>query len=251
MASKGEVRRERIYQDVLYREVVRVGELAQELGVSTETIRRDLDLMEHKGLIERDHGIARIRADRSRGLMSVREGLNTEAKGRVAQAAARYLEGNEVVFCDGGTTGLALAKIMAHERGMTIVTNGLSQAEELASSGNEVIMLGGKIDRRDEGALGGFACDMVDRIVFDTVFLGTDGLLRATGPTSYFIEDMDLKRHLMARASKVVLMADASKFDYRGSFEFCRWKDIDVFVTNDLTDQNRSLVADAGEVVSV
>lgn len=251
MASKGEARRERIYQEVLYREVVRVGELAQELGVSTETIRRDLDLMEHKGLIERDHGIARIRADRSRGLMSVREDLNVDAKGKIAQAAAQYLQGSEVVFCDGGTTGLALAKIMAHQRGMTIVTNGLSQAQELSQSVNDVIMLGGRVDRRDEGTLGGFACDMIDRIVFDVVFLGTDGLLRATGPTSYLIEDMDLKRHLVARANKVVLMTDASKFDYQGSFEFCRWKDVDVLVTNGLTEQNRALVADAGEIVSV
>lgn len=251
MAAKGEARRDRIYQEVLYREVVRVGELAQELGVSTETIRRDLDIMEHKGLIERDHGIARIKADRSRGLMSVREGLNAQAKEHIAEAAAGYLQGSEVVFCDGGTTGLALAKFMARERGMTIVTNGLSQAQELVQSANDVIILGGKLDKRDEGALGGPACEMVDRVNFDVVFLGTDGLLKATGPTSYFVEDLDLKMHLMARAGRVVLMADASKFDYRGAFEFCRWKAVDVLVTNDLTEENRALVADVGEIVSV
>lgn len=251
MASKGEARRDRIYQEVLYKEVVRVGELAQELGVSTETIRRDLDLMEHRGLVERDHGIARIRADRSRGLMSVREGLNTESKGRIAEAAARYLEGNEVVFCDGGTTGLALAKLMARQRGLTVVTNGLAQAQELAPSGNEVIMLGGRVDKRDEGSLGGFACEMVDHILFDVVFLGTDGLRGAKGPTSYFVEDMDLKRHLLAGAGRVVLMADSSKFDYKGSFQFCPWRDVDVLVTNGLTAESRALVADAGEIVSV
>lgn len=251
MASKGEARRSRIYQEVLYKEVVRVGELAQELGVSTETIRRDLDMMEHMGLVDRDHGIARIRAAHSRGLMGVREGLQTEAKGRIAQAAARYLKGNEVVFCDGGTTGLALAKLMAREHGLTVVTNGLAQAQELVPTVNEVIMLGGKLDKRDEGSLGGFACEMVDHMLFDVAFLGTDGLLGSTGPTSYFVEDMDLKRHLLARAGKVVMMADASKFDYKGSFEYCRWKDVDVLVTNDLTDENRARVEGVGEVVSV
>lgn len=251
MAAGAVIRQNKIYQQLLYKEVVKVGELAQEFNVSTETIRRDLDAMEQAGLVVREHGLARIAESRSRGMMDVRVAMNTEAKQKIAGAAARYAEGCSVLFCDGGSTGLALAKLLARQRGLTVVTNGLAQATELSPSGNEVIVLGGKVDKRDASVLGGYACEMVDLISFDVVFLGTDGLLGATGPTSYFTEDLDLKRHLMARAQKVVLLADSSKFEYRGSFEFCRWPAIDVLVTNDLSEANRALVAGVGEIVSV
>lgn len=90
---------------------------------------------------------------------------------------------------------------------------------------------------------------MVDAVSFDLAFLGTDGLRGATGPTAYLTEDLDLKRHVMRRAGKVILLADATKFDYRGTFEFCRWRDVDVLVTDALSEDSRRLVSDVGELV--
>ena len=251
MASRTEARRDRIAQLVTYREQMKVGELAEELGVSTETIRRDLDALERAGLVCREHGIARAGENQAGTIIDVRKGEHTALKQRIARAALELVHDRSTLYLDSGSTGLALAQLLGERRHLTVVTNGLEQALATTALGHRVIIPGGQIDPQDNASLGGITCKMLSSTRFDQAFIATDGLLDAGGPTAYKTDDFDLKQVVVTQSRRVVVLADASKFDRTGTFEFCRWAQVDTLITNELTPDQRASVAEVGRLVEV
>ncbi len=249
MTARSQSRRDRIYQEVVLNDYARVGELAERLGVSTETIRRDLDAMESEGLIEREHGIARVPVEKSRLMMDVRKDLGADDKSRVAAKSAELVSDGDVVFVDGGTTGIEVARHLVGRAGLTVVTNGLECALVCCRAGHATYMLGGKVDRRDESTLGGSVQDQLDRMVLDIALVGTDGVEGADGPTSAFSEDMDMKLHILRRARKTVLMIDSLKFGFGSVYQYARWEELDAVVVSDPDEKNRALLSAVPEVI--
>lgn len=209
-------RRQFILEELYRNKAVAVNDLAQQLDVTTMTIRRDLQLLEDNGLVEKSHGGAVLAESsvkeatyRNRKLVHVAE------KQRMALAALPLIESSMSIFIDAGTSNYELADLMAKQRwdDLTIVTNDLAIAQILTGlAGVDVIMLGGHIDVESNSTCGVLALRMVQQMHFDLCFLGTQAITPDWRIMTANAEKINVKQACIKASDKVVLMADHSKF---------------------------------------
>ncbi|UDF31594.1 UNVERIFIED_ORG: DeoR/GlpR family DNA-binding transcription regulator [Roseateles sp. XES5] len=182
-------------------------ELAQELGVSEDTIRRDLREMAASGLCRRVYGGAlRLSPSSSPTTMNERMGIAGERKAVLAKTAADLLPAGSTVFLDAGSTNLALARALPTGADLTVATNAPAIAAALLERDIATIQLGGLIDPRVGGAIGAKAMHDAEAFRPDILMLGVCGIDTEAGVTAYTFEDAEFKRFLASR-SKTVLVA--------------------------------------------
>lgn len=180
-------------------------ELAQELGVSEDTIRRDLREMAASGLCRRVYGGA-LRISQSPTSMNERMAVGGESKAALARAAASLIPAGSTVFLDASSTNLALARVLSAGSDLTVATNAPAIAAALLERDITTIQLGGQIDPRVGGAIGAKAMRDAEAFRPDILVLGVCGIDPEAGITASTFEDAEFKRFLASR-SKTVLIA--------------------------------------------
>jgi DeoR family transcriptional regulator, glycerol-3-phosphate regulon repressor len=206
-------RHDRILRDLKLHAAIRVSELARELGVTTETIRRDLDMLSENGAINRTYGGAALPPVQREPAIHEREGLFVEERGRIGAAAAHLVAPGDVVMLDAGTTTLHFARHLASAgRNLTIITNNLPAATILGvNSSLRVILCPGDFIAEEGGVFGPHTIDFIRRFNAAHAVIGSSGL-GAQGPTEARTEAVGVKRAMLDMAPRRVLLADASKF---------------------------------------
>ncbi len=193
---------------------VKVNELAELLGVSTMTIRRDLQSMFDKGLIERTYGGA-VLSKKSNLLQTpvlLRLQEHAEEKKAIALAVAQMIKRGETIYIAAGTTTYWLAKAIANRSDLTVVTNSLPVANLLIASENiEVIVVGGFLRRKEYSLVGHFAESMVHDLRMDKVIIGCGGVHPEYGITNEYPEEMMMDRAYMSTSNNVIVVADHTK----------------------------------------
>lgn len=198
-----------------------VQELANALGASLATVRRDLTEMEKSGVIERLHGAARIASSaRQEAAFAHRETTNLLAKRTIANAAFEQVQSGAMIFLDAGTTVLQLARrLMLARIPVTVVTNGLVVARELAQAPNiTLIVLGGKLRAENMCTTGPGAMAMLDSLWFDRLFLGASAISDDGWLSSFDQDEAQLNKHMATRATAVSVLTDHSKFSTRAAY---------------------------------
>lgn len=213
---------------------VDVSALAGELRTSEVTVRRDLDSLAQAGVLRRVRGGAVSLLMRGEELpFAMRELEATDAKQRIALAAAGLLRDGEAVALDSGTTGLAVAKVLLGRR-LTVMPLSLSAAWTLAASSTLTLLVPGGSARFGEGSLVGPMTEAsLASLRFDTLVLTCCGLSVATGVTAYDLADAAVKRAAVAAAARVVLVAEGAKFARTALAVVCPLDRVDVLVTDD------------------
>jgi len=229
-----EERRRTIVDIVNERGGCSVAELAEELEYSKPTIRRDLGTLESEGLIDRSHGgavpVDKIGAEQS---YRQREVQNLESKQAIADRAIDEVLDDEIVFFDGGTTTIQIAKRLPEERSYVAVTNSPLLADELVMTAEEVKLTGGTLRGKTRALVGPTAEQFMHRTNFDLVFLGTNGIAPNTGLTTPSEDEAEIKSLMVDNAKRVVLVADASKFGQRSFAQFADLSDVDLLLTDE------------------
>ncbi len=209
-----ESRFQKIQEIVNKNGAVKVNELAEILSVSTMTIRRDLQSMLSKGLIDRTYGGA-ILARQSNLLQMpivLRLHEHEEEKKAIAQAVGQMIKRGETIYIAAGTTPYWVAKAVANRSDLTVVTNSLPVANLLVASENiEVIMVGGFLQRREYSLVGHFAERMVHDLRMDKMIIGCGGIHPGHGITNEYPEAMMMDRAYMSVSSHVIVVADHTK----------------------------------------
>jgi DeoR/GlpR family transcriptional regulator of sugar metabolism len=186
-------------------------ELPDVLGVSTYTVRRDLDELAEAGRLQRVHGGALARSP----VASTYEGRQSQSvagKREVARAAVTLLRPGQVAILDGGSTALALAEAIPPEHTGTFVTHSPPAAEALGRHpGLEVVVVGGRLDRRAMVAVGGQTIDAYRAIAADVCFLGVWSVHAEHGISEGYPDEAELRRVLLERADRVVGLATSEK----------------------------------------
>jgi DeoR/GlpR family transcriptional regulator of sugar metabolism len=189
-----------------------VERLAEEVGVSPSTVRRDLARLEQEGRVARTYGGALVRERFQERSFTESEQLQQAAKSRIAERAVDLVPEGASVFLDAGTTCLALARLLAVGGPRTVVTRGLEAAVLLAQAPDvDVVMLGGHVRPLSHGSVGSLAALSLDRMSFDVAVLGADAVDPERGLGEPTDEETAVKERAAARASQVVLLADSSK----------------------------------------
>ena len=185
--------------------------MSESLGLSEDTLRRDLRELAAEGLLQRVHGGALPLAAAAVDFAARRQ-LVPDEKAAIGRAAALMVKPGQVVFVDGGTTAVQLARQLPASLRATVVTHSPSVAVELAAHAHvDVVLIGGRLFKHSVVAVGAAAVDAIARIHADTYFMGVTGVHATAGLTTGDMEEAAVKRALMAAASETVVLASSEK----------------------------------------
>jgi DeoR family fructose operon transcriptional repressor len=235
-----EERQQAIAMLVTDRGRVSVADVAERFSVTTETVRRDLAVLERAGMLRRVHGGA-VPA----GAFTVvepglgeRGGTRTEQKRKIAAAALDLVPGrNGSLVLDGGSTTAALADVLPGDRHLLVATNSVPIATRLsASPGVELYVLGGRVRGVTQTAVGESTVRALADLRVDVVFLGTNGISVGHGFSTPDEGEATVKRAMVRAAQRVVVLADSSKLGREHLVRFASPEDVDVLVTDDGAD---------------
>ena len=186
-------------------------ELVDALGVSEDTVRRDLRELAAGGLVQRVHGGALPPAP-DVGSFAQRLNVAPLAKAHLAEAALPLLEGANVVLLDGGTTALELARRLPSDRECTVLTNAPPVAAALAAHPTvEVVLIGGRLLKGAQVTVGAAAVDVLRQVRADACVLGICSLHPEVGVTATDHDEAQVKRAMVAAAAEVIALATADK----------------------------------------
>jgi DeoR family fructose operon transcriptional repressor len=233
-------RQHALAQLVVQRGRVGVTATAEEFGVTTETVRRDLAVLERAGVVRRVHGgavpVGALTV--AEAGLGERTGRLAEQKAKIANTALQFLPAEHgSVLLDGGTTTAALAELLPADRQLLVVTNAVPIAARLATApGISLHVLGGRVRGVTQCAVGETATRALADLSVDVAFLGANGLSAARGATTPDESEASVKRAMVRAGQRVVVLADASKLNRETFVRFAAPEDVDVLVTDDGAD---------------
>jgi len=188
-------------------------DVSEEMGVSEDTIRRDLREMAQQGLLQRVHGGA-LPASPALADFAGRERIAPDGKVAIGRAAARMLRPGQVVMLDGGTTARQVARHIPLDLQATIVTHSPTIALELLNHPRvEVILIGGRLFKHSVVAVGAVTIEAIAQVHADTYFMGVTGVHPKTGLTTGDYEEAAVKRALSQAAAETVVLASSEKLN--------------------------------------
>ena len=226
-------RRARIVAALRAHPAVRVTSLSEDLGVSEITIRRDLVLLEHEGVLARTHGgaVRRELTDEA-GFDEGPDPLAAEKDG-IARAAAAMIEPRDTVFLGSGTTVALVMRHIDPRLEARVVTPNLAAVSEARGLRVELVFLGGLYRPQLDSVEGPWPLDMIQQFNADKAFLGADCIDVRAGLTTVSIAAAGLELAMVRRTrGEVVVLADHSKFDRVGPVVICPLDQVDVIVTD-------------------
>ncbi|WP_020573888.1 DeoR/GlpR family DNA-binding transcription regulator [Actinopolymorpha alba] len=214
-------------------------ELATQLGVSTATIRRDLERLDRNGELKRVYGGAMLLDESGEeppfAVSHDKESLAKEAV--AARAAADLVEDDDVLLLDIGTTTSRLARHL-HGRRVTVITSNIAVFDELRDDPEvQLILLGGMLRRNYRSLVGSLAEAALQQVSADRVFLSCTGIRRDGQVVDDMMVEASTKRSMIAAAESVVLLAQPHKFPGKGSLKICSLTEIDVLITTPDADK--------------
>lgn len=219
----------------------RIDDIAEQIGVTGVTVRRELKYLEEAGHVSRSKGVIEINSmDKARLAFSEKEKSNVEEKNAIARKAVELIPPSSTIILDSGTTTYALARMIEHNniRDLAIVTNSLPAAT-LLSPNNTVVVTGGTVDGSTYALLGHAAESTFDTLVADITFIGASGMSAQYGLCVQSQIHYGVKRKMLQTGTKRVALMDPSKLLSRNGSIFCTVNEIDILITvrNPQTEQ--------------
>lgn len=213
---------------------VKVVDVAKRLDVTTVTVRKDLKMMEEKGLLYRTHGSATSvnphAIDRTE---KEKEKIQTKEKELIGLFASGLIKEGDSIIINSGSTVCALAEQIKPVGRLTVVTPSIRVTSILSEvDGVNVTQLGGVFRRSSMSVIGSYAFRFLENITCSKLFLGVDGIDADFGVTTSNIEEAELNRAMINVALKVIVLCDSSKFGRKGFGRICGLDKIDVVVTD-------------------
>ncbi|MGM0506408.1 MAG: transcriptional repressor AgaR [Bacteroidota bacterium] len=232
---KSTVERRDEIRAILYdRGKVRVDELSEQMGVTTVTIRNDLDFFEKMGILHRTHGGALLKRNVYEDpTLEDRQKRHQAEKRRIAREAVKRIRPGETILLDSGSTTLEIARHLNQIESLTVMTNSISIALELTHSSHlDVMLTGGTFQRASHSLVGPEAEATLSNYYFDKLFLGVDGIDPEFGLTTPNPLEAGLNRVMVRHARQVIAVTDSSKFGRQSFSLICEMGSIDTLITD-------------------
>lgn len=234
--KKMELRHTKILELLTEKNKVDVTELSQNLGVSQVTIRKDLDMLEKKGLIVREHGFATLNGQDD---MNNRLAYHYDIKQQLAKSACQMIEDGETIMIESGSCCALLAQeIASTKKDVTIITNSSFIADYIRQySQVKLILLGGEYQKEAQVVVGPMTRRCVEAFFVDKFFIGTDGFSKNTGFTGNDYMRSETVRDMARQAAHVIVVTESSKFQQVGLVNLLPTQDVYCVVTDGMIPQ--------------
>lgn len=212
-----------------------VGPTAARLGVTQETLRRDLRTLEAAGLVRRSYGAAfPVEAGRFETTFEARRSSNSAEKSRIARAAAAQLGRAQTVYLDEGFLPLLVGRMLPADRSLTVVTSSLPAARELAEKdGIEVIIVGGRVRPATYATVDHGHDSMLHRLAIDLAYMGANGIDPERGLTTPHPVVATVKQAAMAAAKRRIFVGSHTKFGASSFVRFANVGDFEMLITGE------------------
>lgn len=209
---------------------ITVNSLAKMLGVSSVTIRQDLNFLEGEGLLKRVHGGAVLKdADD----LSNRLGYNYDRKLQIAKKLSSHICDGETILIESGSVNVLLARELLKDKKVTILTTNVYLARQLRKNEQaQIIILGGIYQHESETLVGKMTKACIDQLNINKAFIGIDGYTSEAGFTSRDILRSEISTYIISRARDVFIVSDSSKFGKTELSNVCYPSDIQHIATN-------------------
>jgi DeoR family transcriptional regulator, fructose operon transcriptional repressor len=224
-------RRRKIVDILVSNDRAQVGDLAARFGVSESTIRRDLQLLSENGAVERTHGGV-LPPSRFEPSFGQKETEHRAQKRAIARAAAELVPTGHTVFLDGGTTTFELARILRARTDITIASNSIPIAVELANH-PRLILTGGSVKESTLALVGPIAERSIEEMHVDIAFIGMNGVSAAAGFTTPTWEEAATKSRMIRASRAAVVVADGSKLGFATFAHVARLDEVDLLITDE------------------
>lgn len=211
-----------------------IDSLAETLGVTVQTIRRDAQQMVNAGLLARFHGGVRLPSSTVENIAyRQRQTLHLQAKQRIARAVAKAIPNGCSLFLNIGTTTEAIARALVLHRGLRVITNNLNVAAILSDAPScEVIIAGGVVRPRDYGIVGEATVDFITQFKVDIGVIGISGIEADGTLRDFDYREVKVARAIIEHSRQVWLAADISKFNRSAMVELGHLSQIDCLFTD-------------------
>jgi DeoR/GlpR family transcriptional regulator of sugar metabolism len=239
-------RRGRIQEYLLRHKIATNAILSGLLDVSEATIRRDLELLEDEGFLERTHGGAVLRLSTPiEPEYLLRAQRFTDEKQLIGARAAAMIEDGDIIFINSGTTTTQVIRHIRNNADITVITNNLSAALEVGAVGYQLMLLGGNFQNKSNSVAGRFTYDNLNTVYATKAFIGVDGINLKYGWTVPSSAEAEVIRLMIARTlGPVIAVSDQSKWSNVANFEIARIDQIHRLVTDDgMSQQARAALS--------
>ena len=210
---------------------VRATNLAQDLRVTEQTIRRDLTLLAATGEVERIHGGATLPRGSINTPYEARRAVQAEAKQRIAAACAALIPNGASLFLNIGTTAEAVARALRSHEGLMVITNDIQVAQTLSETA-QVVLTGGVLRAADGGLVGPQAAEAITGFRADFAVVGCSALDAGGDMLDFDPEEVAVSRAILERGRRRILVADAGKLERNAPVRIAGLRDTDMWITD-------------------
>lgn len=228
---------------------IKVVDIAKDLDVTTVTVRKDLKLLEEKGLLYRTHGSASpVNPHMGDRNVTEKEKIQIDEKRKIGIAAAKLITENDSIIVNSGSTICAFAEQINAEEPLMVVTASIKVTSILSENENiSILQLGGKYRRRSMSVVSSYTIGFLEEIACSKLFLGVDGIDPIFGVSTSNLEEAALNKAMMNVAMKTIVLCDSSKFGKRGFGKICDLDKIDVIITDSgVSESMKKLIEEEG-----
>lgn len=212
---------------------VKVESLAEQLGVTPQTIRKDLNTLCEKRLLHRVHGGAVIRSGVTNYAYEARRGLAEDAKHFIGSKAAELIPDDCSLFINIGTTTEQVARALTRRKGLLVISNNINVANILYQNPNmEVVLTGGMVRKTDGGLVGQMTTDAIGRFKVDYAVIGTSAIDPDGTLLDFDSREVKAAQAIIENSRHCILVADYMKYDRSAPVRICHISQMETFVTD-------------------
>lgn len=234
--------------------IVHVADLSKELDVTVVTVRKDLKLLEDKGLLYRSHGSATLSSPYVNDKpVNEKKLVRVEEKMKIAQAAVELVEEDEAIIIGSGTTVGSFAQMLPKNQKLTVLTAAMNVTLALIDAAEvEIVQLGGVVRKSSSSVVGNYAEEMMRNFACSKLFLSVDGISLDFGLTTSHMMEAHLNAQMIQSVQKTIVLVDSSKFGKKGFGKICNLEDIDMIITDaGIPDHYKEKIEEMGIEVKV
>ncbi|MFC3768409.1 DeoR/GlpR family DNA-binding transcription regulator [Paenibacillus sp. GCM10012303] len=215
------------------KKVLKIPELTDELDVSVDTLRRDLNLLTSQGKIEKIYGgVKLVQSKFGESSMDERLVKHLEEKEKIARKCSEFINDGDCIYLDSGSTTYQIAKYIKQKKKLTVVTNSIPVVNELMNSEVEMVMIGGKIRRDERSVIAYEYLFNFHELNIRKAFICCSGITIEKGISDYNLEEAITRKKIIELASEVYVAADSTKFGKDVTIVIAPLDRIDAIVTD-------------------
>ncbi|AOH56192.1 transcriptional regulator [Peribacillus muralis] len=232
-------RQKKIIELLTIRKVMKLAELTEELQVSIETLRRDMNLLTRQGKIEKIYGGVKLAQSKfGESMIEERMFSQVREKERIAQKCSEYIHDGDCIYIDSGSTTYQIAKYIKQKKKLTVITNSIPVVNELLHSEIEILIIGGKVRQNEQSIVAFDYLFNFSELNIAKAFICASGITIEKGISDYNLEEANTRKKIIELSQQVYVAADSSKFGKDVTIGIAPMDKIDYIVTDDYLHQD-------------